>query len=126
MYPLQPQSPARFPSQFTMYLPLIFKIIACVCKFHAVVLKGPVNLETRFNPKQTASFSLGELALPMRFQNQGLQGLPGQLSRIGAESTGQFLGNLDRDVHVLLHFTRIPDHMLHGYAPLSRAARLCR
>src|SRR5450432_1644070 len=119
MYPLQPQSSARFASQFTMYLPLIFKIVACVRKFHAVVLKEPVYLEARFKPKQTASFSLGELALPVRFQNQGLQGLPGQLSRIGAEPAGQFLGNFDRDDHVLLHFTRIPDDAAWA-PPLSR------
>src|SRR5450432_4138190 len=119
MYPLQPQSSARFASLFTMYLPLIFKIVACVRKFHAVVLKEPVYLEARFNPKQTASFSLGELALPVRFQNQGLQGLPGQLSRIGAEPAGQFLGNFDRDDHVLLHFTRIPDDAAWA-PPLSR------
>ena len=92
-----------------MYLPLIFKIVACVRKFHAVVLKEPVYLEARFNPKQTASFSLGELALPVRFQNQGLQGLPGKLRRIGTEPAGQFLGNFDRDDHVLLHSTRIPE-----------------
>jgi hypothetical protein len=50
-----------------------------------VVFKEAVSLEARFNPKQTAGFSLGKLALPVSFQNQSLQGLPGQLSRIDAK-----------------------------------------
>ena len=61
-----------------MHLALVLKIVPRVREFHAVVLQKSFDLEAGFNAENTADFGLGELALPVRFQDQGLYGLARQ------------------------------------------------
>jgi hypothetical protein len=83
-----------------MHLALVLKIVPRVGEFHAVVLQEAFDLEAGFDAEQTANFGLGELTLPVRFQDQGLYGLARQLCRISAKPLGKFFGNFDRDDHI--------------------------
>jgi hypothetical protein len=58
-----------------MHLALVIKIVPRVREFHAVVLQKPFDLEAGFHTEQTANFDLGQVLLPVRFQDQGLYGL---------------------------------------------------